>query len=130
MGKRDTVEVLLIILYVTGALITLITAYYLYIRKYRKRGKLKVLNDVILHTSRYDQFTSETQFLLELPKETHVKLTLLNSSEQQVANLLDEFKSAGEYPITFNPLQYENGDYFLHLESENATLMRKIHISK
>ena len=130
MGKRDTVDLVLIGLYITGAVLLLITAYLIYLRRYIKRGKMKMLNDVILHTSRYDLYHAPTKFLLELPKKSHVDLALLDENEKLVLQLLNIEMEAGEHPVSFDPTPLNNGVYYLSLKTDNASFLRKITIEK
>src|SRR3989344_1438862 len=119
MGKKDTVEVLLITLSVSGAVLLMVTAYLIYIRRFIKRGKMKILNNVVLHTSRYDTYHSATKFLLELPKKSTVDFSLLDSNENFINTILKADLEAGEYPIAFDPALLENGTYYLELKTEN-----------
>ncbi len=130
MGKRDTVDLVLIGLYITGAVLLLITAYLIYLRRYIKRGKMKILNDVILHTSRYDLYHAPTKFLLELPKNSHVNLSLLDENETLVLQLLNTDLTMGEHPVPFDPTQLNNGVYFLSLKTDHASFLRKITVEK
>lgn len=130
MGKRDTIEVVIIALYITGAILLLVTTYLIYVRRYRKRGQLKAINDVVFHTSRYDNYNRPTQFLIELPKAGNLKLNLLNDKEEFVTTLFDQNCEPGEFTVPFDPIKYDNGSYFLHLISDSASLLRKIKIEK
>jgi hypothetical protein len=130
MGKRDTVDLVLIGLYITGAVLLLITAYLIYLRRFISRGKMKMLNNVILHTSRYDKYHAPTKFLLELPKDSHVNLALLDEKEQPVLSLLNSDMKAGEHPVSFDPTTLNDGVYFLSLKTDNASFLRKITVAK
>lgn len=130
MGKRDTVDLVLIGLYITGAVLLLITAYLIYLRRYIKRGKMKMLNDVILHTSRYDLYHAPTKFLLELPKKSNVDLSLLDENEKLVLQVLNAEMEVGEHSVSFDPTPLNNGVYYLSLKTDNASFLRKITIEK
>lgn len=130
MGERDTVDLVLIGLYITGAVLLLVTAYLIYLRRYIKRGKMKMLNDVILHTSRYDVYHAPTKFLLELPKNSHVDLSLMDENEKLVLQILNTDMHVGEHPISFDPTAFNNGIYYLSLKTDNASFLRKITIEK
>ncbi|MBK9591274.1 MAG: hypothetical protein IPO32_07155 [Crocinitomicaceae bacterium] len=130
MGERDTVDLVLIGLYITGAVLLLITAYLIYLRRYIKRGKMKMLNDVILHTSRYDLYHAPTKFLLELPKKSQVDLALLDENEKLVLQLLNIEMEAGQHPVAFDPTPLSDGVYYLSLKTDNASFLRRITIEK
>lgn len=129
MGTRNTSEILLIVFYITGAILLMITAYLLYIKKY-KRGTLEALNNVIFITSRYDKYNAKTQFLIDLPRNSKVDLVLLDQKENLVKELLNKDLEAGQHKVEFDPADYENGIYFLSLKTENANMLRKITIEK
>jgi len=129
MGTRDTADVIRIIFYVTGALLLMITAYALFLRKY-KRGTLEALNNVVFITSRYDKYHSKTQFLIDLPRQSHVELYLLDKNEGLVKSLLNAELEVGQHKIEFDPLVYDNGIYYLSLKTNNASMLRKITIEK
>ena len=127
MGSRETSTVIIIILYVTGALLLMITAYILYLKKY-KRGTLEALNNVEFVTSRYDKYTTKTQFLIDLPRPSFVALKLLNNNEELVKNILDVQYETGQHTVKFDPAEFSNGTYFLSLVTDHATILRKITI--
>ena len=128
MGVTDTVHLLLVILYVTGGLILLVTAYVIYIRRFRKRGRMEMLNNVVFTTSRYDIYSSKTQFLLELPKTCDVELELLDEKENPVKKILHANLPAGQHIIPFDSTEYANGIYFLSLKAAHSSILRKITI--
>ncbi len=128
MGVTDTVHLLIVILYVTGGLILLVTAYIIYIRKYRKRGRMEMLNNIVFTTSRYDVYSSKTQFLLELPKACDVELDLLDEKENPVRKIIQKNMESGQHIIPFDPAEFANGIYFLSLKAAHSSVLRKITI--
>ncbi len=127
MGKLETVDIILGVLYATGAIALLVASYRLYLKRF-KRSKLEAINDVTLSTSRYDQYQTKTQFLVELNVEANVRLMLLDKDENETAVLLDKNLAAGDHLVDFDPLNYQNGDYYLSLKTENVSILRKIRI--
>lgn len=127
MGTRETSAVVVIILYVTGAILLMITAYVLYLRKFR-RGTLEALNNVEFITSRYDKYNSKTQFLIDLPRASGVMLKLLNDKEELVKEILAQQCEAGQVTIKFDPSEFTNGIYYLSLVTDHANILRKITI--
>ena len=83
MGKLATLDIILGILYASAAIFLLVTAYRLYLKRF-KRAKLQALNSVSLVTSRNNHFTKATKFLIEAPVNCHVKIELLDESEKLV----------------------------------------------
>lgn len=130
MGKRDTVEVLLIIMYVTAAILLMVAAYVIYIRRYRKRGRIEMMNNIEFVTSRYDRYHSKTQFLLRLPKSSRVELHLLDAKETKLKTLLSGDLESGHHTVSFDPEPLADGTYFLSLQTPNASVLRKITVEK
>jgi len=129
MGTREVSEVLMIVFYVTGSVLLMITAYVLYIKRY-KRGSLEALNNVVFITSRYDKYQFKTQFLIDLPRDSKIELLVLDQKEVLVKELLNKDFEAGQHKVEFNPEDYDNGIYYLSLKTENASMLRKITIEK
>lgn len=128
MGKRESIEVILLGLYITGAVLLLVTAYVLYVRRYRKRGVLKAVNDVVFTTSRYDVYNSPTSFLIELPGPSYINLLLLDKEEKPLTSLLEGDFEAGLHEVRFSPSEYGNGIYYLSLKTTHASILRRITI--
>lgn len=122
-------EIVIGVLYGTGALLLLITAYVLFIRK-KNRGKLEAMNDLKFETSRSNVFVSKTQFLLTLAQFEHVRIEVLSIDESPVKLLLDKELPQGQHIIDFDPSDFEEGKYYLSLRTENTNILRKITISK
>lgn len=130
MAYRTLSENIIIILYVTGAVLLFVAAYVIYISKFRKRGTLKAMNDVELQTSRYDVYDKSSQFLLILPKSSKVKLDLLSSDEKLIRVLKEGNFESGQHMVDFDINDLENGIYFLSLISDHANLLRRIEVRK
>jgi len=130
MGKRDSIDVAIVILYITGAILLMVSAYLIYLKRYRQRGRMEMMNNIEFTTSRYDVYHAKTQFLLQLPKPTQVDLNLLDATENQVRKLLQGNMEAGQHAIVFDPADLDNGTYFLSLKTDHASVLRKITIDK
>lgn len=128
MGKFEAVDIILGVLYASGALLLLITSYRLYLKRFKK-SKLEAINEVTLSTSRYDKYSEQTQFLVELSVSARVTLNLLDANEKKMAVLLDEALQAGDKIVDFDPKPYPNGDYYLSLKTESVSILRKITIN-
>jgi hypothetical protein len=127
MGPREAVDTVRIILYITAFIFLLIAAYMLYLRRYR-RGTLEALNNVTFVTSRYDKYSAKSQFLVDLPNDSKIILKVLDQSENPVKDLLNGEFEAGQHTIMFNPAEFQNGIYYLSLQTDNANVLRKITI--
>lgn len=129
MGKAESVDIILGILYAVAAVMFFVVSYVYFIKRF-KRNKLEAVNDVVLTTSRYDQYQNKTQFLIELSKQLKVRLCLLDEKEQEVAVLLDEELDPGENVVDFDPVNYQAGIYYLSLKTTGTSILRKISIRK
>lgn len=129
MGNLSKLDYFLGVLYATAAILFFVVSYLLFIKRFKK-AKLEAVHDIVLTTSRYDNYQTKTQFLIEVPKKTTVKFELLNEHEELVKLLLNETIKAGETVFNFDPIDLKDGIYFLSLNSENTSILRKIKISK
>jgi len=127
MGKTESVDVILGILYALAAVMFFVVSYMYFIKRY-KRNKMLAVNDVTLTTSRYDNYDNKTQFLIELSRDLAVTLKLLDENEQEVATLLEKELEAGENVIDFDPMNYQDGIYYLSLKTEGTSILRRISI--
>lgn len=130
MGMQDTISVLLVVLYITAGLMLMVAAYVIYLRVYSKRGRMEMLNNITFTTSRYEVYHEKTDFLLDLPKASKVKIVLLDKNHQELYTFLDEQLEAGRHMILFDPNDFDNGTYFISLNSDSTNLLRKITIDK
>ena len=129
MGKYTTAEVVLLFLYITGAIALLITSYVYYLKKF-KRNKLEALNQITLETSIENRFTGKTQFLIIAPKKENVIFELLDLEENKIDDILTLSEIEGQFPVKFDASKYEAGKYFLYLKTDNTKILRKITILK
>lgn len=127
MNLFDSTRIILTILYITGAIFLLIVSYMLYIKRFKK-SKLLAVNEVVFTTSRYDTFEVKTQFLIELSENMLVTLKILNADEQEVRTLLNKELNKGQNVLDFYPAEFEDGIYFLSLETTGTLITRKIKI--
>ena len=129
MGKLESSQVILAILYATGAISLLVVSYLLFIKRF-KRNKLQAVSEVTLSTSKYDIYKSKTQFLIELSQAMPVELKILDHDENIVKELFNSELLAGENVVDFYPTTIEDGNYYLSLKTENSSILRKIKIEK
>lgn len=127
MNLFDSTRIILTILYCTGAIFLLIVSYMLYIKRF-KRNKLLAVNQVVFTTSRYDTYEVKTQFLIELSEKMFVTLKVLDANEQEVSTLLSKDLEQGQNVVDFYPAEFEDGIYFLSLETTATLITRRIKI--
>ena len=129
MGKLTTFDIILGVLYTTGAVLLLVAAYSLYLKRF-KRAKLKAMNAVRLLTSNDNIFKSKTKFLIEAPTPCKVQIDLLDAEEQSIKVLIDKEITTEEFSFDFDPTAFEPGKYYLSLVSDNVKILRGITILK
>ncbi len=129
MGKSESSDIILGFLYASAAIFLFVASYRIYIKRF-KRTKLLAVNEVVFTTSRYDGYSSKTQFLIELSNPTSVCVRLLDENEMEVDELLKAELPKGENVLDFDPQRYKEGVYFLSLITEGTTILRRIKILK
>ena len=65
-------------------------------------------------------FNPVTEIKYGLPTDGVVSITLYNIVGQQVATILNEYKSAGYHSVTFNASGLESGVYFYRLSANEG----------
>ena len=128
MGKSESSDIILGILYASAAIFLFVACYMIYVKRFR-RNKLVAIDEVVFSTSRYDEYSAKTQFLIELATANHVKVKLMNANEEDLAVLVDADMPAGENVVDFDPTLFENGVYYLSLITEGTTILRRIKIA-
>jgi photosystem II stability/assembly factor-like uncharacterized protein len=75
-------------------------------------------------------FNPTTNIKLQIPKAGNVKLTVFDVTGKEVAILLNENLSAGEYKVDFNATGLTSGVYFYRIESAGFTDVKKMMLVK
>jgi hypothetical protein len=75
-------------------------------------------------------FNPDTNILYRIPTRSHVKITLYNSVGQELFDLVDEIKTAGEYTIRLSGKQLASGVYFLKMAAGDEIISKKISLLK
>ncbi|NUQ44388.1 MAG: T9SS type A sorting domain-containing protein, partial [Calditrichaceae bacterium] len=71
-------------------------------------------------------FNPSTNIRYSLPRATNVKITVYNIRGQLVATLVDGYRAAGEYLVTWNAASLASGVYFYRLEAPGMVETRKM----
>jgi hypothetical protein len=66
----------------------------------------------------------------QLPKDSHVKLTVYDILGKNIATLVNEKKSAGYYDVQFNSSGRASGMYFYKIEAGSFTDVKKMVLIK
>ncbi len=75
-------------------------------------------------------FNSVTMIKYDIPKNSHVILTIYNTLGQAVTVLKDEFQTAGNYSVSWNATGLPSGLYFSNLRANGFTETREILLVK
>jgi hypothetical protein len=75
-------------------------------------------------------FNPETVIKFQLPKDSHVKLTVYDILGKNIATLVNEKKSAGYYDVQFNSSGLASGMYFYKIEAGSFTDVKKMVLIK
>jgi hypothetical protein len=75
-------------------------------------------------------FNPETHISYILKEATHVKLTVYDRLGREVAELVNEQQSEGEYTISFNASDLPSGIYFYRIKTNERIEVRKMVFAK
>ena len=94
-------------------------------------GTTTSVDDKSLPTNYYlanypNPFNPTTTIRYELPEAGNIKIDVFNLLGQNVAQLVNEYKPAGRYEVSFNATDISSGIYFYTLETKNKILRQKM----
>lgn len=75
-------------------------------------------------------FNPTTNIKFALPKEGNIKLVVYNMLGQEVAELVNGFKSAGSYSVEWNANNLSTGVYVYRLEANGSVMTKKMMLIK
>ncbi len=75
-------------------------------------------------------FNPATKIQFSLPNAAKIKLTVFNILGQQVEVLVDGFRNAGTYEVTWNASNHPSGVYIYTIQSENTIITKKMTLLK
>jgi hypothetical protein len=75
-------------------------------------------------------FNPSTLIQYEIPKNSFVKLVVLDVLGREVETLVNEKQTAGTYEATFNASQYPSGVYFYKITTDNFSETKKMLLIK
>lgn len=80
-------------------------------------------------------FNPETTISYNLPRGSHVDLTIYNVNGQQVRKLIDEFQKAGKFTVTWDGTEesgapVSSGVYFYRIKALHSAIFRKMIFAK
>ena len=93
-------------------------------------GQAVSADQVRLHQNFPNPFNPTTQLRYDLSSESQVRLTVLNSLGQEIAQLVNDHQPAGTYSFTWDAAGYSSGTYYLELTTANQKFVRKMLLVK
>ena len=75
-------------------------------------------------------FNPVTQIYFNIPVQGNVRVTVFNIAGQKVSELINEYKSAGNYKIDFNGSNFASGIYYYRIEAGSFSQVRKMILLK
>jgi PKD repeat protein len=87
-------------------------------------------NEYSLSQNYPNPFNPSTVIEFSLPKPSEVSLKIYDLLGKEVANLLEEQKSAGQYRVSFDGASLSSGIYFYKLEADNFRASKKMLLIK
>lgn len=75
-------------------------------------------------------FNPETKISFDLPKESHVKITIFDMLGREIAILLDETKPAGRHSLQFEGSKISSGVFISRMEAGNQVFSKKMILLK
>jgi hypothetical protein len=88
------------------------------------------VNTYSLYQNYPNPFNPSTAIKYQLPQSGKVSLIVYDLLGREVASLVNDFKSAGTYEITFNSSSLPTGIYFYRLTINNFTSLKKMILIK
>lgn len=88
------------------------------------------LNDFILYQNYPNPFNPTTKIGFQLPKQTYVKISIINSLGEIVKTIVNELKQAGIYNIEFNGVDLPSGIYFYQISTPEYSNTKKMILLK
>jgi len=75
-------------------------------------------------------FNPVTTIQFEIPENSYIKLGVYNILGQEIALLVNDFRNAGTYSVSFNGLNVPSGVYFYRLESNGYSMVKQMLLLK
>lgn len=72
---------------------------------------------VFLHQNYPNPFSTSTKIKFEIPNSTHVSLNIYDITGRKVKELINDFKNAGSYEVSFDGSALTSGVYFSRIET-------------
>ncbi len=101
-----------------------------YINAAPVNGQNTVPSQFVLEQNYPNPFNPATTIRFQLPSSGNVALKVYNVVGQEVATLVDEFRTAGSYEASFDASALSSGVYFYSLKTGNTSSVKKMMLLK
>lgn len=126
MDQLTTSDIILAVLYLSGAILSIATAHFLLLKRARRKT-LQEVSAIQLITSKDNRFNAKTTFLIEVRSPpSYVQLDLLDQGEALVKQLFRQNLTTAEHLLDFDPTEFKPGTYYLRLMARRDVIFRKI----
>ncbi|AFH48698.1 Beta-N-acetylhexosaminidase [Ignavibacterium album JCM 16511] len=75
-------------------------------------------------------FNAQTNILVKVPKDGNLSINVFNTIGEEVAELVNDFKTAGTYNFNFNASELASGIYLIRMKMQNKILTHKMVLLK
>ncbi|MCA1802617.1 MAG: T9SS type A sorting domain-containing protein [Rhodothermaceae bacterium] len=86
--------------------------------------------ETALYQNYPNPFNPATIIRYSLPEAANVKISVYNITGQRVADLVNDFQSAGNHSVQFNATHHSSGLYVYMLQTDNIVITRKMILIK
>ncbi len=121
-------------IYVLGNSLHLVNGYTVTLIKYSQdifpRFSSEIPESFKLHQNYPNPFNPSTQVKYDLPLDANVKITVFDMLGKEIAVLVNEYKAAGSYDVSFNATQLSSGMYFYRIQAGSFTETKKMLLVK
>ena len=80
----------------------------------------------VLHQSYPNPFNASTTIKYQMPEDAYVTIQIYDMLGRMVDNLVDEYKQAGYYQVTWNAGEQASGVYFYRIQAGNFSDIKKL----
>lgn len=95
-----------------------------------ENNEMKSTPKTILNQNNPNPFNPTTNISYTISSRGKVELKVYNLLGQMVRSLVDDYKEAGTYSVTFNASHLASGVYFYQLKTDNQTISKKLLLLK
>lgn len=92
--------------------------------------ELNISSSFILEQNYPNPFNPVTTIGFQLPVNNHVKISIFNVTGSEIAVLVNEFRNAGSYRVSFDGAELPSGIYICKMTAGDFTVTRKMSLMK